>query len=196
MRGGFLLASPRSPFQLWNGSKCSDKLFFHLHEHLCILWFVFVCCPCAKHPPWLVLLRNFELLCSVIKRVKSRQILNRFRKNAALLRVQDAGVLLLIKITCFHFHWEFLLSFQQQYLFLYLVLGFECVSLIKEVQIKWIYYTVAANSSPTGKQQEKLWVETIGKRFILLSANKAAVIAIEWWIWLITQYIFTCLSIW
>lgn len=60
-----------------------------------------------------MLLRNFELLCSVIKRVKSRQILNRFCKNAALLRVQDAGMLLLIKITCFHFHWEFSICHRQ-----------------------------------------------------------------------------------
>lgn len=75
----------------------------------------------------------------------------------------------------------FLLNFQQQkFLFVYLVLGFVCVSLIKEVQIKSIYYMIAANSSPTGKQQDKLCVEITGKRFTLLSANKAAVISIEW----------------
>lgn len=59
----------------------------------------------------------------------------------------------------------FLLNFQQQeFLFVYLVLGFVCVSLIKEVQIKWMYYMIAANSSPTRKQQEKLSVEIIGKK--------------------------------
>lgn len=43
-----------------------------------------------------------------------------------------------------------------------------------------MYYMIAANSSPTGKGQEKLCVEIIGKRFTLLSANKAAVISIGW----------------
>lgn len=103
-----MTASPGSPLKLWKGSKCSDKLFFHLHEHLFILWLVFVFFPPAKHVPWFMLLRNFELLGSLIMCIKSKQVLKRICKNTALLRVQDAGVFLLIKITCFHFDWEFL----------------------------------------------------------------------------------------